>query len=64
MEWCALLRAQMKYLIKDENNELMRMVGRREEAAYLVASRAGWSMQCVREPKQKIDFSQFKEALI
>lgn len=64
MVWRALFFTIMKYLIYDENNELMRIVGRREEASFLTKTRINWSFKCVREPKQKIDFSQFKEALI
>lgn len=32
-----------KYMIYDENNELMRVVGRKEEADYIMRRRSGWS---------------------
>lgn len=54
----------MKYLIYDENLELMRIVGRREEAANIVRTRANWSFKGIRTPKTKIDFTKFEEALI
>lgn len=52
------------YLIYDENNELMRVVGRQEEARALVSSHDGWSFKCKRTPKPIVDLSQFQEALI
>lgn len=52
----------MKYLIRDENGELMRIVGRREEAKHLVNIRNGWTFQAI--PKPKLDLSKFQEALI
>ena len=54
----------MKYLIKDENGEVMRIVGRQEEAQIICAFRAGWTFKCVRKPVRKLDLSQFEEALI
>ena len=54
----------MKYLIKDEFGELMRIVGRQEEALIICALRAGWTFKCLRKPTKRIDLSQFKEALI
>lgn len=54
----------MKYLIKDENGETMRIVGRQEEARQLVNTRSGWTFKGVRSPKIKFDLSQFKDALI
>jgi hypothetical protein len=54
----------MKYLVKDENGDLMRIVGRQEEARQLVNDRAGWTFKCVRSPKVKLDLSQFEDALI
>ena len=54
----------MKYLIKDEHGETMRIVGRQEEARQIIKQREGWTFKCVRKPVQKIDFSQFKDALI
>lgn len=41
----------MSYVIKDENGEVMRIVGRQEEAKTLIQSRIGWSFKCVRKPK-------------
>lgn len=54
----------MKYVIKDENGETMRVVGRQEEARQLIKSRDGWTFKCVRKPVQKLDLSQFADALI
>lgn len=54
----------MKYLIKDEHGELMRVVSRQEEALAICALRLGWTFKCVRKPIKRIDFSQFKDALI
>jgi hypothetical protein len=53
----------MKYIVKDENGETMRIVGRQEKARQLVTARAGWSFTGVRSPKVKLDLSQFKDAL-
>lgn len=52
------------YIIKDENNEVMRIVGRQEEALLICAFRAGWTFKCFRKPKTVIDLSQFEVALI
>jgi len=52
----------MKYIVKDENGETMRIVGRQEEARQLVTARAGWSFTSVRSPKVKLDLSQFQDA--
>lgn len=41
----------MSYVIKDENGEVMRIVGRQEEAKNIVQTRAGWSFKCLRKPK-------------
>ena len=54
----------MSYLIKNEDGELMRVVGRQEEAMAICSLRTGWSFKCVRKPFKKIDLSQFEEALI
>lgn len=54
----------MKYIVKDENGETMRIVGRQEEARQLVNARAGWTFKGVRSPKVKLDLSQFADALI
>lgn len=53
----------MKYIIKDENGEVMRIVGRQEEAMTICAFRLGWTFKGVRTTT-RIDLSQFKEALI
>ena len=54
----------MKYLIKDEHGELMRIVSRQEEALAICALRAGWTFKCLRKPIKRIDLSQFEDALI
>jgi len=54
----------MPYQIKDENGELMRVVGRQEEARQIVNARIGWTFKAVRKPVQKLDLSQFEDALI
>ena len=54
----------MKYLIKDENGEVMRIVDRQEEALLICAMRPGWSFKCLRKPIKMIDLSQFEDALI
>lgn len=54
----------MKYLIKDEHGELMRIVGRQEEALAICALRMGWTFKCLRKPIKMIDWSQFEDALI
>lgn len=51
------------YMVYNEDNELMRVVGRQEEARYLVQSRQGWTFKCKRTPKPIVDLSQFEEAL-
>lgn len=53
----------MSYIIKNEDGEAMRIVGRQEEAIVICALRQGWTFQCVRKPVRKINFTQFKEAL-
>ena len=54
----------MSYLIKDENGELIRVVGRQEEARQIVKQCDGWTFKCVRKPVKKLDLSQFEDALI
>lgn len=54
----------MPYIIKDENGETMRVVGRQEEAKQIVNARTGWTFKCVRKPVRQIDLSQFEDALI
>ena len=53
----------MKYIVKDENGEIMRTVGRQEEAKQLVNARDGWTFTGVRSPKVKLDLLQFEDAL-
>lgn len=53
-----------KYLIYNEDKELMRIVSRQEEARHIMRTRLGWTMKCVRSPKPVIDLSQFEEALL
>jgi len=52
------------YVIRDEDNEVMRIVGRQEEARHIIELRPGWTFKCVRKSKPKLDLSQFEEALI
>ena len=51
-----------QYLIYDEENELMRTASRREEAKHLIQQREGWTMKCVRQPKQEPALHNFEEA--
>jgi hypothetical protein len=53
-----------QYRIYDENQELMRMVSRQEEARQIVTGRSGWTFKLFRSPKKMIDLSQFEDALI
>ena len=53
----------MSYVIKDEDGDVMRIVGRQEEARNLVQQREGWTFKCVRTKKKALDLSQFEEAL-
>ena len=52
----------MSYLIRNEDGELMRVVGRQEEALAICALRKGWTFKCVRKPVRKLDLSQYEEA--
>lgn len=52
-----------KYCLYDEQGELMRIVGRQEEARHIISTRSGWTMKCVRYTR-KVDLSQFEDALI
>jgi len=54
----------VSYVIHDEDGEVMRVVGRQEEARNLIANREGWTFKCVRKPVRKVDLSQFEDALI
>ena len=53
----------MKYIIKDENGEIMRMVGRQEEARNICACRPNWTFKGVRKTV-RVDLSQFEDALL
>lgn len=48
----------MTYCIKDENGEVMRIVGRQEEALAICALRFGWTFKCVRKPKPVYVFEE------
>lgn len=52
------------YMIYNEDDELMRVVGRQEEARCIVSLRTGWTFKCLRTPKPILDLSQFEVALI
>ena len=54
-------KTSMKYVIKNEDGETMRIVGRQEEAQAICALRKGWTYKCVRNPKPVYTF---EEALI
>ena len=54
----------MSYLIRNEDGDTMRIVGRQEEAQAICALRLGWTFKCIRKPKKHLDLSQFEEALI
>ena len=60
----------MPYEIRDEDGQLMRIVGRQEEAISILKSRTEWSFKCVkakvtaRKMKSMVDWSNFEEALI
>jgi len=41
----------MPYVIRDEDGEIMRIVGRQEEAKQLIQQREGWTMKCIRKAK-------------
>jgi len=53
----------MSYLIRNEDNEVMRVVGRLEEAQIICALRPGWTFKRVLERRPKRDLSIFEEAL-
>jgi hypothetical protein len=52
-----------QYRIYDENQDLMRVVSRQEEARQIVGGRNGWTFKLFRSPKKMIDLTQFEEAL-
>jgi hypothetical protein len=47
-----------KYEIKDETGDLMRIVGRLDEAKSLIAVRNGWSYKRVKEDKPAFVFEE------
>lgn len=51
----------MSYVIRNEDDEVMRIVGRREEAIAICALRQGWSYKKVVAEKPKFEF---EDALI
>lgn len=53
----------MSYLIKNEDNEVMRVVGRLEEAQIVCALRPGWTFKRILSKKPKLDLTVFEEAL-
>lgn len=48
----------MSYVIKNEDGELMRIVGRQEEAQAICMLRKGWSFKCVRKAKPVYKFEE------
>lgn len=48
----------MKYFIRDEYGELMRVVGRREEARQIVKTHEGWTFKAHREVKTVYMFEE------
>lgn len=54
----------MSYLIRNEDGEIMRIVGRQEEALLICALRTGWTYKSVRKIVRKlVDGYKFEEAL-
>mgnify|MGYP003348043523 CR=1 FL=1 len=48
----------MSYVIKDEHGEVMRIVGRQEEARTIIQNREGWTFKCVRKAKPVFKFEE------
>lgn len=48
----------MSYVIKNEDGETMRIVGRQEEAMAICALRRGWTFKCVRKAKPVFNFEE------
>lgn len=46
------------YQVRNEDSELMRVVGRLEEAKALVAKRSGWTYTRVNKPKPVYKFEE------
>jgi hypothetical protein len=54
----------MSYLIRNEDGEVMRIVGRQEESQAICALRKGWTYKSVRKIVRKImDGYKFEDAL-
>ena len=55
----------MSYLVLNEEGEIMRIVGRREEAIAICSLREGWTFKCVRKVVRKlVEGYKFEDALI
>ena len=52
----------MKYYIYGEDGDLMRIVGRQEEAEHMCATRSGWYYKARRGKRVKLSINQFEEA--
>lgn len=52
----------MPYIIKDENGETMRIVGRQEEAKQIVQARIGWTFKRIMQKIIKQD--GYSEAIL
>lgn len=48
----------MSYVIRNEEGETMRIVGRQEEAISICSLRTGWTFKCVRKPKPVFKFEE------
>jgi len=48
----------VNYIVKNEDGETMRVVGRQEEALAICALRTGWTFKCVRKPKPVYTFEE------
>jgi hypothetical protein len=48
----------MSYVIKNEDGDTMRIVGRQEEAMAICALRTGWTFKCVRKAKPTYNFEE------
>ncbi len=53
----------MRYEVRDEEGDLMRVFHRKEEAEAWVALREGWTITAKRQPrKPRFDFSTVEDA--
>ena len=48
----------MSYIVKNEDGDTMRVVGRQEEAQAICALRLGWTFKCVRKAKPVYNFEE------